>query len=179
MKKTFAVVVLTVVFTVSGFAQVQTEKGVTKGSSGRAQCDSTSYELSLHDFFSKNLIPVFRINTFMFAANYKMTDSSRKFAADFGPFFWLSDGNYDLGLRASGYYYFAPDQAIRVYAATTGGGALSLAANGKANLFIELKLGVETTINEIEVFGEVGTGLSTRANNINLMLNAGARYYIF
>ena len=112
MKKIFAVAVLTAVFTVSGFAQVQTEKVVTTGSSGRAQCDSTSYELSLHDFFSKNLTPMFRINTFMAAANYRMTDISRKFAADFGPFFWLSDGNYDLGLRASGYYYFARSKQL-------------------------------------------------------------------
>ena len=39
MKKIFAVAVLTAVFTVSGFAQVQTEKVVTTGSSGREQSD--------------------------------------------------------------------------------------------------------------------------------------------
>ncbi len=179
MRKSIAVAVLTAVLLASGFAEERTAKLEPKKFTGQPQDDGTNYEVSLHDFFAKSLTPMFRLNTFLLAANYKMTDSSRKFAADFGPFFWLSDGNYDLGIRASGYYYFAPAEAYRVYASTTGGGALSLATNGKANLFIELKLGLETRIDKIELFGEVGTGLSTRANSVGLMLNAGTRYYIF
>jgi len=153
-------------------------KSANKQASGGLEVDRINFEISLHDFIARSLNPAFRINTLFLAANYKMTDSSRKIAAVFGPFFSRAEGDNDLGLRAGGYYYHAPDEAFNLYASISGGSALSL-VKGTAYIFGEFKLGLEVKIDEIELFGEAGAGLKTGNKNIITVLNAGVRYYIF
>lgn len=146
--------------------------------------DRINLEVSLYDFVDKNggsllkSSATFRLNNFLFAANYKIYAPSKKLAVTFGPFFSRAVDMNDLGLKISGFYYQSPEELFTIFASIAGAGGVTL-KNSQFFASGEVKLGGVIYLKSVELFGEGGVGLRTGTTQLNMMINSGIRVYIF
>ena len=141
--------------------------------------DRLNIEMSLNDSFDKTAFSWRNLNnTFFFAANYKMYSSTKETVLAFGPFFYLNWGSNDIGARATGYYYPFPGKDLNVYLSMTANTGISI-KNGKFIANLNPKIGLDIAIGQqFELFGEGGIEVGT-VGYVNLIINTGARVYLF
>jgi len=165
-------------------APANTEKGAATAKTSKKQYnapyapDRLNIELGAYDFINRTQGgPFVRYHSSFIALNYKIFSPLKDLVFIFGPFYSEGLGNNDAGVRVSGYFNRYPKEIYNIYTGLSASGGY---CNKNAAFFAEgeAKLGGELSLWDIDLFVEGGAAIRTN-QDVNLVVNMGARFYLF